>query len=112
MSLAQVADDANHNAHDARIIYVDRVHGTVRRLQANSVLFGKPVLESRLAIVGSSNHHLTGSSLFLLLHNDVVATGDLSVDHGIAVDLEDEQVSPPKEIGKIDSLLLLEGQGR
>ena len=59
LTLCDLADYAHHDTDDLRVLHIDRFHSRVRGLQPNTLarLFGKPVLQRGLTILGLGNHH-------------------------------------------------------
>src|SRR5437867_630411 len=85
-------DDADDDAldHDIALVYAQRGHGRIRRLQPDPAAgLAIELLDRGAGPVHQGDHRLTVVGLAPLVHDDVVAVLDVLVDHRLAPDFED-----------------------
>src|SRR5262245_9276594 len=88
MRLVNVAHDTDDDAHDARLLHINRRHLPIGRLQSNPIGLRMPILERCFAIGRLRDDHLPRLRRFLLLYYDIVTVVDMRIDHRFALDLE------------------------
>ena len=84
----------------------------VGRFEADAVLLLEEPLQGRLAFVVADGDDLAVAGLLLAVDDDVVAVGDVLLDHRVARDAEGELVVGPFPLGEGQLLVLLDGLDR
>jgi len=108
--LTHLADHPDPHAEDVGVLHVDRLHRRVGRFEADAALFREPSLQRRFALVGQGDDDLALAGRRLAADDDVVAVGDLVLDHRFAVHLQGEQVAVVRveHLAQVEFLLLLD----
>ena len=91
---------------------IDRLHGLVGRLEADPIALAEEPLQGRLAVVVADGDDLAVAGRFLALDDDVIAVGDVVLDHRVARDAEGELVVGPFPLAEAELLILLDGLDR
>src|SRR5262245_28462945 len=81
--LTHFADNTDDNTQHLGRLRIDRLHRSVRRLQADAIGFGVPILERGFAVVGDRNDDIAFVSGASAAAYDDVAVGDLSFNHRV-----------------------------
>src|SRR5438552_592984 len=80
----ELADDSYHFALDLDLGGEYRLHLTVRRLEADALLFSEEALEGHSVVLEQRDDDVSVPSRGLRLDDDVVAVIDERVDHALA----------------------------
>lgn len=92
------AEYAEHGAKDLTVIYNDRIHGIILRLETDMSLLLVECLD-RSGIIDQSYHNLSVVCCVLSMHEDTVSIEDTGIDHGFSTDVQDERFSLGDYIG-------------
>lgn len=88
---------------------IDRSHLRVGGLEANHTAFAVEALEGRIGAVDERDDDLAFSRGSGSLDQDVVARDDVLIAHGVATDLEGEDLTVADDVAERDALCAFNG---